>query len=50
MKQALINVFATLAVVGLVIVVTGLLLWATAAINDELTELKRIVGPVNQEY
>lgn len=49
-RQALFDVAATISVVALVIVVTGVLLWATAAINDELHELKQIVGPLNQEY
>ncbi|MNK44959.1 hypothetical protein D3C87_637030 [compost metagenome] len=48
--RALIDVAATLSVVALVIVVTGLLLWATVSINDELHELKQIVGPVVEEY
>lgn len=46
LRRALIDTSVTLLVVVVVIFATCALLWATAAINDEVDEIKRIIEPV----
>lgn len=46
LRRALIDTSVTLLVVVVVIFTTGVLLWATAAINEEVDEIKRIIEPV----